>query len=230
MMSPLSSKVYSGSIDLRERNSAWTKLVELVGHGQRVLEVGCARGYMSEFLARHRHCRVTGIEIDSAAAKDAAAHCETLVVGDVEKDALEQVTGLFDVITFADVLEHLRDPLRVLRAAHAYLDSGGSVLISLPNIAHWDVRRSLLFGRFEYSRTGILDDTHVRFFTYDTALRLIRDAGFEIDAWDVVVRCPRHWKYGAFYRRWERPINWLVRRFFRRLFGYQFVFKVGPAR
>lgn len=224
-MTDIPAKIYAGRIDLTDRNAAWTKIVELVGHSKRVLEIGCASGYMSEFLARQRDCRVTGIELNPRAAADAAAHCE-VVVADVEGDALDRIAGRFDVIICADVLEHLRDPLRVLRVLRDRLSKNGYLLVSLPNVAHWEVRRALLFGRFDYTRTGILDDTHLRFFTYDTALRLLHDAGLDIDRFDLVFRGPRYWKYDRFYRRWERPIHWLVSRFCRGLFGYQFIFRL----
>jgi len=223
------AKLYSGRIDLADLNSAWTKIVNLVGEQKRVLEVGCATGYMAEYLVSQQKCYVVGIEVNPVAAQEAAARCSEVIIADLDGDALERVTGTFDVIIFADVLEHLRDPVRTLRAAHALLAEGGYVLLSLPNIAHWEVRRELLFGRFDYTATGILDDTHLRFFTYASAAKLILSTGFEIAYSDVSFRGPRYWKYDAFYRRWERVINRLARRFLRGLLAYQFIFLLRPA-
>ncbi len=222
------TKTYSGQIDLNDRNSSWTKIIELVGFSKRVLEVGCARGYMSEFLTNQRKCRVTGIELNPEAAHHATTYCEAVIIGDVEDGAFEQTHGLFDVIIFADVLEHLRDPWLALRRTQSLLTQTGYILISLPNVVHWETRRAFLAGRFEYAANGILDNTHLRFFTYDTAVKLIREAGFEIHVFDVVFRGPRYWKYD-FYHRWEKPINRIVKRFFRGLFTFQFVFKIRPA-
>ncbi|MGH9196895.1 MAG: class I SAM-dependent methyltransferase, partial [Acidimicrobiia bacterium] len=151
------TKVYTGSIDLADRNSSWTKIVTLIGESKRVLEVGCASGYMSAFLTHSRACKVTGVEVDPDAARSAAPHCHRLIIGDVETGVLETLADRFDVIVFADVLEHLKDPTRVLRASRYLLTEAGYVVISLPNVAHWEVRRQVLFGRFEYTRSGILD-------------------------------------------------------------------------
>ena len=84
----------------------------------------------------------------------------------------------FDVVVFADVLEHLRDPLPVLRRAATLLAPGGAVLVSVPNIAHGDLRLNLLRGRFDYTPTGLLDDTHTRFFTRETLLDFVNAGGF----------------------------------------------------
>ncbi len=86
----------------------------------------------------------------------------------------------FDLILFADVLEHVADPLAVLRRLLGYLTDDGHVLVSLPNVAAWTVRLGLLAGRFDYRPSGILDDTHLRFFTRDSARRLLEDAGLDV--------------------------------------------------
>ena len=222
------TKTYSGRIDPDDRNSPWTKIIELTGSSKRVLEVGCAVGYLSEFLTVHRGCRVTGIEINPDAARAALAHCETVIVSDVENGALERASGPFDVVIFADVLEHLRDPWTTLRRSRHLLTDRGYVLISVPNVVHWETRCAFLAGRFNYTLNGTLDNTHLRFFTHRTAVELIRNAGFDIEVFDVVFRGPRYWKQN-FYRRWERPINYVVRRFLRGLFAFQFVYKIRPV-
>jgi 2-polyprenyl-3-methyl-5-hydroxy-6-metoxy-1,4-benzoquinol methylase len=83
-------------------------------------------------------------------------------------------------VVFADVLEHLPDPVRVLRNVHSLLNPGARVVISVPNVAHLSVRAQLFFGRFQYSTRGILDRTHLRFFTRRTALELLTESGFTI--------------------------------------------------
>jgi SAM-dependent methyltransferase len=103
-----------------------------------------------------------------------------VLVADLETADLvgEFGVGSFEVVVFGDVLEHLRDPLSVLRGARGLLRPGGYVVISTPNIAHGDVRLALLSGRFNYSKVGILDDTHLRFFTRDSLVSFLNDAGF----------------------------------------------------
>ena len=175
----MASSKYDTTVDLADRNNSPTLMVELIGSNKRVLDVGCANGYLAKVLVE-RGCTVSGVEYDEKAAEEARPVLERLVVGDLERlDLVEELgTGQFDVIVFGDVLEHLRDPLPVLRASRALLAPGGYAVISIPNVAHGSVRISLLKGRFDYRPLGLLDSTHIRFFTRDNLKALLRDAGF----------------------------------------------------
>jgi 2-polyprenyl-3-methyl-5-hydroxy-6-metoxy-1,4-benzoquinol methylase len=172
---------YKTRIDLNNRNNAHTLTVELIGHDKRVLDVGTATGYVAEALVG-RGCRVTGIELDPEAAFKAAQYCERVIVGDVESLDLDVELGeeSFDVITFGDVLEHLKNPLRVLQRFKPFLRNYGYVVVSVPNIAHGSVRLALMQGKFQYRPLGLLDDTHLRFFTRETVEQLFNDAGFSV--------------------------------------------------
>jgi 2-polyprenyl-3-methyl-5-hydroxy-6-metoxy-1,4-benzoquinol methylase len=172
---------YDAEVDLENKNSSHTLIVELVGYDKHVLDVGTSTGYLAEALVE-RGCRVTGIAIDPKAARQAEEHCERVIVGDVESLDLDEELdeGSFDVIIFGDVLEHLKDPLRTLRRCKAFLNPGGYVVASVPNIAHGSVRLALMQGRFEYRSSGLLDNTHLRFFTRESVERLFDDAGFEV--------------------------------------------------
>jgi 2-polyprenyl-3-methyl-5-hydroxy-6-metoxy-1,4-benzoquinol methylase len=169
---------YDADVDLSNLNNSHTLMVELVGGTKRVLDVGCATGYLARALIE-RGCTVSGVEVDAEAAEEARPHLERLVLGDLETMDLAEAFGddRFDVIVFGDVLEHLRDPLPVLRGAKILLADGGSVVASIPNIAHGSVRLALLAGRFDYQDLGLLDSTHVRFFTRSSVEDLFRDAG-----------------------------------------------------
>lgn len=169
---------YDTDVDLSNRNNSHTLMVELVGGTKRVLDVGCATGYLARALAE-RGCTVSGVEFDFEAAEEARPHLERLVIGDLETMDLAEAFGddRFDVIVFGDVLEHLRNPLPVLRAAKGLLADRGSVVASIPNIAHGSVRLALLAGRFNYQDLGLLDTTHVRFFTRSSVEDLFREAG-----------------------------------------------------
>jgi O-antigen biosynthesis protein len=162
-------------------------VVGLVPPGSRVLELGCATGYMSAVLAERLGCRVTGVEIDAAAAERAQEHCERVVVADADSlDFGEVFAGeTFDCVVAADVLEHLRDPGRVLRAVRGLLGEGGVVVASVPNVAHGSVRLALLAGEFRYRPTGLLDETHLRFFTRASLYDLFESSGF------VIAECHR---------------------------------------
>jgi methionine biosynthesis protein MetW len=162
-------------------NTSHWQVADLVGSAKRVLDVGCSTGYFAEALAA-RGNDVVGLEFDETSAHQARARGIEVLTGDLETMDLPGSLGeaSFDVVVFADVLEHLRDPLPVLRATHRLLRPNGFVVISLPNIAHGDVRLALLDGRFDYTETGILDNTHTKFFTRRSLTRFVRDAGFAI--------------------------------------------------
>ncbi|MGZ4180395.1 MAG: methyltransferase domain-containing protein [Solirubrobacteraceae bacterium] len=164
---------YRQEIDL-DSDSTHTQVVRLVGTDARVLELGPSSGHMSRVL-RDRGCSVVGIELDSEAATDAARYCERMIVGDLDTVDLDGELGSdrFDVIVAADVLEHLKDPLAVVRKLRDFLAPEGFFVISLPNIAHGSVRLAPLQGRFQYQRTGLLDHTHLRFFTRESIGELL---------------------------------------------------------
>ncbi|MGH3471297.1 MAG: methyltransferase domain-containing protein [Nocardioidaceae bacterium] len=170
---------YDAEIDPGNPNTSHAIVLDLVGSGQRVLDVGCSTGYLAAALAA-RGNDVSGVELDLAAAEHARPHLKELVVGDLEELDLVAAFGKrsFDVLVFADVLEHLRNPGDVLRRAVPLLDRGGSAVISIPNVAHGAVRLALLQGHFDYSEMGLLDDTHLRFYTRESVDELLRTSGF----------------------------------------------------
>ncbi len=173
--------VYEATVDPAERNTSHALILELVGHDKRVLDVGCASGYLSEALGKNG-CTVSGIEYDATEAEKARPFLEQLVVADLnEVDLAEQFpVESFDVIVFGDVLEHLLDPDAVLAASLKLLRPNGSVVISIPNVAHGSVRLALLQGRWNYTPTGLLDRTHVRFVTYESLLAMLERAGLAV--------------------------------------------------
>jgi SAM-dependent methyltransferase len=148
-------------------------------HCRRVLEVGCGEGGLGRLLRQRGH-DVTGLELVPEAAERARDHLNAVVCADVEFDGLPFPPASFDAILFADVLEHLIDPWRVLREAADLLRPEGVVIASIPNIQNADVIRRLLSGRFDYRERGILDRGHLRFFTLRTIHHLFKQAGLTI--------------------------------------------------
>jgi SAM-dependent methyltransferase len=164
---------------VEEQNRA---LVGTFGRPRTVLDVGCGIG-LNGAAAKRRGAHVTGVEIAPESAERARAVLDEVLSFDITRDdAVAQGLGKrrFDLILFGDVLEHVSDPLAVLRRFVPYLEEEGHVVVSLPNVAAWTIRLQLLRGRFAYTKSGILDDTHLRFFTLDSALALVRDAGLEV--------------------------------------------------
>jgi SAM-dependent methyltransferase len=145
------------------------------GRGRRALDVGAADGFLAELLTR-QGWQVTALERDPAQAAKARGRCHEVIVADLD-EATPRLEGAFDAIVYGDVLEHLSDPLPVLVGLNRYLAAGGRVLVSVPNVAHLWVRLSLLLGRWDYADRGILDRTHVRFFTRRSFTRFLGDAG-----------------------------------------------------
>jgi 2-polyprenyl-3-methyl-5-hydroxy-6-metoxy-1,4-benzoquinol methylase len=145
-----------------------------------VLDVGCATGYLAEPL-RARGCRVWGIDRDATAAASAAPMYEDTRVIDLDEcNRLPWPEQFFDVVLCADVIEHLRDPAAALRLVRRHLSREGRLVLSVPNVAHFSTRIPLLFGRFDYTPTGILDETHLRLFTFRSARALVESSGFAI--------------------------------------------------
>jgi len=167
-------------IDLDSGN-VHADVVNFVKPGSWVLELGPATGYMSRAFVG-RGCSVVGIEFDPGMAERAAAVCERVIVGDLDQLDLRAELGddRFDAIVSADVIEHLKDPLGALRRLRPFLKEGGRFVISLPNIAHASVRLALLSGRFEYRDWGLLDSTHLRFFTRETFEQLLDQAELDL--------------------------------------------------
>src|SRR5439155_8955550 len=160
-------------------------VLSLIAPGTRVLEFGCASGYMSAVLRSRLGCLVTAIEVDPVAAALARRQADNVIEADVETLDYARAFGAerFDVLLFADVLEHLRDPQAVLRHARPLLAAGGVVVASIPNVAHGSVRVALLEGEFRYTPIGLLDDSHLRFFTRASVTSLFEDAGYVISDW-----------------------------------------------
>ena len=157
-------------------------IVPFIGRDARVLDLGCATGWQARLLAE-RGCTVVGVEVDAKAAARATPWCERVIVCDLDVVDLPTVVGpdSFDAVAAGDIIEHLRDPARLLRSVAALLRPGGRVVASIPNVAHGSVRLALLTGAFPYADAGLLDRTHLRFFTRTSVQELFASAGFEIE-------------------------------------------------
>jgi 2-polyprenyl-3-methyl-5-hydroxy-6-metoxy-1,4-benzoquinol methylase len=169
---------YHTSINPDEENDAHSSLLRMVGFNKRVLEAGCASGHVSEALSG-QDCSVVGIEIDSAVVRPAERWVERVIIGNFDDGVLwKELEGeFFDAVLFGDVLEHLKDPLAALQESMKHLHASGAVIISVPNIAHADVKFALLKGKFPYADSGLLDRTHIHFFTKESLLELVKTAG-----------------------------------------------------
>src|SRR5580658_10233893 len=202
------------------------------GAGRRVLDVGCAGGYLSELLAA-RGYRVTGV--DSPGARHAGfPESVELVEADLDlglPPAVSLMSGRFDFIICADVLEHLRQPADMLSDLRGLLATGGRLAASLPNSAHAYFRWYVMLGRFPAHARGLFDRTHLHYYTWRGWVDLFASAGFRIDT----VKCsgvpigltlPK-WRDTAAVRALER-LSYESARWWKTMFAYQFVVTAAP--
>lgn len=176
---------YDFNLDMYTDN-ANADIIERIESGSKVLEFGSANGRMTKYLKEQKQCVVDIVEIDTEAGGQAAVYANTaclgVIDGDINNRDWEKILkgNIYDVIVFADVLEHLRDPLDVLKRCNAFLNETGKILCSIPNIAHASVILSLINGHFDYTNNGLLDRTHIHFFTEESFKRLVNDAGYHV--------------------------------------------------
>ncbi len=175
---------YSYAID-PQANDTPNKVLRLVGRPPKILELGCAMGTMTQILQREG-CAVTAIEIDAELAEEARPYCERLIVGDLEQMDFVELFGQqqFDAIIAADVLEHLKEPEHCLKQLRKFLKPEGYWVISIPNVAHSSLVAQLLVGRFPYRDKGLLDFTHLRFFTRKDLEEMLLKTGYVPDVWE----------------------------------------------
>jgi 2-polyprenyl-3-methyl-5-hydroxy-6-metoxy-1,4-benzoquinol methylase len=157
---------------------------------KRVLEVGCGSARMGEaFKARSPQSQYFGIELFESAAKEAVKVLDGVICANIEQGTAValNLSPSFDTLVFGDVLEHLQDPWKVLTELRQYIEPGGSCIACVPNVAHWSLVAGLLQGKWDYQDAGLLDRTHLRFFTLDSAVQMFQKAG-----WTVLDAAPRN--------------------------------------
>ncbi|THU01499.1 methyltransferase domain-containing protein [Lampropedia puyangensis] len=181
--------VYLRNIDEGERTSLST-LVGMISHGAHVLDVGCGSGALGQYLSAQKQCTVDGVTFNEAEAALARAHYRQVEVANLEQTPLTQLFGQhrYDFVVCADVLEHLREPQKLLQDMPALLTQQGRLLISIPNSTYAGLVAELMGGEFLYRQEGLLDATHVRHFTRKSLLRLLQDSGWQVEGFETIER------------------------------------------
>ena len=176
----MSENKYKFTLDTTQMNDSHMGLSSRIKPQQRILELGCSSGYLSKFLKEDLACHVVGVDIDSNAAQEAEPFCDQVIVADLDNDLwlAEIENQQFDVVLCADVLEHLKDPVALLRKLQPFLHADSLLLASVPNIAHASIRLELLQGHFDYESLGLLDNTHLHFYTRDGLIAMLMQAGY----------------------------------------------------
>jgi predicted TPR repeat methyltransferase len=208
-------------------------LIDLVRRNARkggtLLDLGAAGGELGHALRDFFRRRV-GFEYNVDRIADLRGRLDHIVIADLEN--VNRLPAEVDAIVLADILEHLRDPLALLGLVRQSLAADGRLFVSVPNIANVTVRLGLLFGIFEYRERGILDETHLRFYTMRTIKRQIEKAGFRILAVrgsSVPVRLIVPWM-PDFILRIGESILAVITQLWRSLFAYQIILVAQPAR
>lgn len=190
---------------------------------RRILEIGCGSGATLAWLkSRYPGAETVGLEGFEPMREQVAKNADQAIIHDLEQP-LPANLGRFDLILALDVLEHLRDPAQVLGRVVAQLESGGRVIVSVPNIAHHSVVRDLLFRRrFAYQEAGIMDRTHLRWFTEGSAVALMNGAGLTVMAGVV----------NGWTKRRSRLVNLATAGLFKHFLAEQYIMagEIGPAQ
>jgi len=195
----------------------------------RILDVGTSNGDLGIRLREEGHL-VVGVEKDGKWAEKARQHYDAFHVGDIEEFEFPY-RAEFDYVLFADVLEHLREPAAVLRRSLPCLKESGKIIVSVPNVANLVIRWNLLFGRFDYTDRGILDRTHLRFFTLATLKQMMVEASLRILEL-VPAPLPVQLVFPITEKKIFAPLHeahYAVVRFWKTLLAYQFVLKAAPT-
>jgi glycosyltransferase involved in cell wall biosynthesis len=207
-------------------------VLQMVGANQEVLDLGCGQGHVALELAKNGN-RVSGVDRVSPLEPSPFEQYHSADLDDGIRPVIEALGGKqFSRVLLLDVLEHLRNPHTILQECHQVLEPGGQLIVSVPNVANITVRLMLLFGRFNYTERGILDKTHIRFFTRKTARRLLEEQGYTIRTEKLTVM-PLELVFGMdpenpLMRLLNRSLV-LITRVLPSLLGYQIMFVAQRA-
>ncbi len=199
-------------------------LLSWIEREKKVLDVGCREGVLGQQVKK-KGCHVTGVEINRQIALKTRERLHKVIIGDIEKkETLLSVDRDYAIIICADILEHLIHPLKTLISLKRHLRPEGKILICIPNIAHWSIRSKLLFGRFDYTKRGILDETHLRFFTLHSFTKVLKEANLKITSSDFIYAQSPLDEIKGGEEKWE-----IINKY-RESFALQYLFAVKKSR
>jgi 2-polyprenyl-3-methyl-5-hydroxy-6-metoxy-1,4-benzoquinol methylase len=202
--------------------SLYQIIFDSIKRKERVLDLGCANGNFSGELKK-KECIVHGVEISNVMAKNARKVLDKVIIGNIETMDINLPKNSYDVILLMDVLEHLFDPKQTLIKSAPFLKDKGRMIVSIPNVANWEVRIDLLFGRFDSEKTAILEEGHIRFFTFKKACALFNSSGYRVRKYDLVINYPLT-LLKIKNRLTFIDIEGFIKKYLHRFFAYQYIF------
>jgi len=195
---PASSSAYKytwGPLTEVPEMSTYDYAMGWITPGSTVLDIGSGPGFFAAVLSERLGCAVDCVEYNEEAAAKASAVCRRVIRADLQTAAwLDEVDSQYDFVVLLDVLEHVTDPLGLAQGARSCLGARGKLIASVPNVAHGAIRLPLLVGQWDYEPSGILDDSHLKFFVGSTFIDLLRRAGLHVEELERVYRTVSdHW-------------------------------------
>ncbi|MCU1419776.1 MAG: hypothetical protein JWR57_945 [Mycetocola sp.] len=188
------SQYSSHFFDADAVNNSWSNMYRYVPEGARVLDVGCSTGNFGAALEAMKGCSVVGVDISDDDIAIARTKITDALVLDITRPDISALIGTFDIVLFADVLEHLAEPRDTMRSVRSVLNPGGSIVYSIPHMGHLSVRLDLLEGRFPYTELGLLDRTHLHYYDRLEIHDIFASGGFAIAEEDPVLHgYPKRW-------------------------------------
>ena len=177
--------LYKKNVDVNNQNDSRSIIFEMIDKNASVLDMGCACGDLAEKLVKLKNCKVCGLEynpesVKKCISKNIFEEVRQFDLNNLNEQSLTQYNHRFDYVVFGDVLEHLLAPSQTLKCSINYLKDGGKCIVSLPNLSHASIKANLLLNDFTRTPLGILDSTHLHFFTYRTIAAFLAENNLDI--------------------------------------------------
>lgn len=198
-------------------------IYSIINKGTTLLDIGSATGYFAKVL-KQKKCIVWGIELDSQAANKSQKYLKHVFTGNIDNlETFRLPHGFFDYILLMDIIEHITNTEGILPRLKQYLKTEGKIIISTPNIAHISIRLNLLFGNFNYTKIGILDESHVHFYTKKTLNNLLKKSNYSIEKTLYSTDFGQIPLFGRYLRYIPKKIQYVITKIFNTLFAVQFI-------
>lgn len=194
-----------------------------------ILDVGCGAGDNARILARTGRI-VDGVTLSSAERDEALQHCRNVVIHDLEGGLPAELAGPYDCVICSHVLEHICWPEKLLGDIRNRLVPGGLLIVALPNVLFYKNRWKIFAGRFEYEDSGLMDNTHFRWYTFQSAQSLLTRNGFEVASAEADGSFPIPFRRKLFPMALTRSVDAWASASFPGLFGYQMIFSARPRQ